>query len=204
MFRSNAPTSRPWLGLAISVELLTAAVFLHEHPQYSTPTATGIVPSAAKAKVLASSGDDAVPTRIDIPALQVSAEVVSETTGPTGALEIPANPAVVGWWRDGSRPSATAGTTVIAGHVDTKQAGAGAFYKLERLAMGSRIQLRTATGSAISYRTTARAVYRKSSLPAELFDRAGQRRLALVTCGGPFDTATGSYRYNVVVYAVPV
>jgi len=38
---------------------------------------------------------------------------------------------------------------------------------------------------------------------AELFARSGQPRLTLITCGGSFDAAGGSYRDNVVITAVP-
>jgi hypothetical protein len=32
---------------------------------------------------------------------------------------------------------------------------------------------------------------------------SGPPRLAIVTCGGPFDAATGHYVDNVIVWAVP-
>jgi hypothetical protein len=43
----------------------------------------------------------------------------------------------------------------------------------------------------------------KTRLPPSLFDTAGPPRLALVTCGGPFDSATGHYLDNIIVWAVP-
>ena len=36
---------------------------------------------------------------------------------------------------------------------------------------------------------------------ASLFDRTGEHRLHLVTCGGRYDRATNSYEDNVVVVA---
>ena len=45
---------------------------------------------------------------------------------------------------------------------------------------------------------------RKESLPADVYSLRGRPRLVLVTCGGPFDSAIGHYRDNVVVTAVPV
>ena len=45
--------------------------------------------------------------------------------------------------------------------------------------------------------------YRKSALPDGVFARSGPARLVLVTCGGPFDAATGHYLDVVVVTAVP-
>jgi hypothetical protein len=39
----------------------------------------------------------------------------------------------------------------------------------------------------------------KGALPGSLFATTGPPRLALVTCGGSFDPATGHYRDNVIV-----
>ena len=44
---------------------------------------------------------------------------------------------------------------------------------------------------------------RKAELPTSIFTRTGERRLVLVTCGGPFDARTERYRDNVIVTAVP-
>ena len=41
----------------------------------------------------------------------------------------------------------------------------------------------------------------KSALPASLWVTTGQPKLALVTCGGPFDAATGHYSDNLIVWA---
>lgn len=39
------------------------------------------------------------------------------------------------------------------------------------------------------------------ALPADLFVNSGPPKLALVTCGGPFDAATRHYLDNVIVWA---
>ncbi len=38
---------------------------------------------------------------------------------------------------------------------------------------------------------------------AEAFSAYGAMRLVLITCGGPYDAATGGYRDNIVVVAAP-
>jgi hypothetical protein len=43
----------------------------------------------------------------------------------------------------------------------------------------------------------------KAQLPTNIWSQKGRNHLVLVTCGGPFDNATGHYRDNVVVTAVP-
>jgi hypothetical protein len=50
----------------------------------------------------------------------------------------------------------------------------------------------------------AREEYDKTKIPlAKYFATDGAPRLTLITCGGPFNEATGHYRDNVVVTAVP-
>ncbi len=64
--------------------------------------------------------------------------------------------------------------------------------------------MQTTDGVAASYRVTGRHFYSKADgLPAELFPLGGRPRLVLITCGGEFDQATGSYEENVVVAADP-
>ena len=115
-----------------------------------------------------------------------------------GALGIPADIKRVGWWRDGAAPGDKTGTVLIAGHVDSKKDGAGAFYALKSARRGDIVKV-----DSRSYRVTGVKIVRKAALPASIYTRTGSPKLVLVTCGGPFDAAAGHYRDNVVVTAVP-
>jgi hypothetical protein len=54
----------------------------------------------------------------------------------------------------------------------------------------------------VRYTVAAREIYRKTAIPLDrYFARDGAPRLTLITCGGPFDRATGHYRDNVVITA---
>jgi hypothetical protein len=56
----------------------------------------------------------------------------------------------------------------------------------------------------LTFRITGVRTYEKSSLPyKKIFDQHAPGRLAIVTCGGPFDASTGNYEDNIVAYAVP-
>lgn len=143
------------------------------------------------------------PALLAIPALKVQASVVPVTTS-SGILGVPADPAQVGWWTGSARPGASSGSVVLDGHIDSAQAGPGALFRLADLHAADLITVTTATGARWPYTVTARRAYGKiHGLPPELFATAGAPRLVLITCGGPFDTATGSYLDNVVVFAVP-
>jgi LPXTG-site transpeptidase (sortase) family protein len=144
------------------------------------------------------------PTRVRIPSLGIDAPVKPAAIDVRhGVLAIPLGIGLAGWWQDGSLPGGTAGAILVAGHVDSAKAGAGAFFKLGGARVGARVRLATAGGRAFAYRVVSVRSYPKSALPTTIYSRQGPSRLVLVTCGGPFDEATGHYRDNVVVTAVP-
>jgi LPXTG-site transpeptidase (sortase) family protein len=143
------------------------------------------------------------PSRVRIARLRISARVSAIGIDmKSGALGIPENIRRVGWWRDGAAPGDEHGTALIAGHVDSAKAGAGAFYNLKRARRGDAVTV-TKGGKTLRYRVTGVRRMRKAALPTSIYTRAGSPKLVLVTCGGAFDNATGHYRDNIVVTAVP-
>ncbi|TQM02229.1 class F sortase [Pseudonocardia kunmingensis] len=144
------------------------------------------------------------PVELTLPARDVRAPVVAVTTGPAGALLVPEPPSTVGWWSPSALAGSAAGTTVIAGHVDSRDAGLGALAVLRHVGAGEELVLRGADGRDFRYRVTARRQYAKAELPPEVFAAGGPARLVLITCGGAFDRATRHYADNVVVFAEPV
>jgi hypothetical protein len=164
-------------------------------------TGRGDVSAEAPARASAA----ARPVRISVDSLAIQAAVAPVAIDLAhGVLGIPTDVARTGWWRDGALPGARHGTILIAGHVDSATAGAGAFFRLGRVHTGDRVELETAGGRRLAYRVASVRSYRKHALPTGVFSRTGPPRLVLVTCGGPFDEATGHYRDDVVVAATPV
>jgi sortase (surface protein transpeptidase) len=148
-----------------------------------------------------------VPVAIRIPAIEVDAPTVPVGLEPDGSMEIPSDVATIGWYEPALGLGVTpgqVGTAVLAGHVDSRTQGAGAFYFLRDLEVGDRIEIVHEDGTATRWRVTRRTVYAKDELPIEqVFVWTGAPRLALITCGGPFDWTVRSYADNVVVYAEP-
>jgi uncharacterized repeat protein (TIGR01451 family) len=152
-----------------------------------------------------------------IPALDLRAPLIP--TGATGApgaasLTIPDNIQEVGWWdgtvtdgigtvQEPAPAPGQPGVAIVAGHVDSAAAGPGAFYDLKHLTVGDTIRVVLA-GHASTWKViTAPQTESKTELPPRLFVTTGLPRLALVTCGGPFDWATGHYLDNIIVWAAP-
>jgi len=157
------------------------------------------------AVVPAPQGSGPAPTRVTIANLRIDAPVAPVGVDVAdGVLGVPPNIHRTGWWRDGAAPGDSSGVVLIAGHVDSKTAGAGAFFNLPRARAGTRVAVTTDDGATHAYRVTAVRRYLKKDLPTNVYSLRGRPRLVLVTCGGPFDYATGHYRDNIVVTAVPV
>jgi hypothetical protein len=190
-------------GSAVAAPGVVPAV-LHDPAPPSAP----VHPSApapfsrSPAPVPSPAPPPAPPVRVRVAAAGVDAPVVGTGVDAHGGMAVPHDVRTIGWYRFGAAPGAPAGSAVLAGHVDDHVQGHGAFHRLGRVAVGSRVEVVLADGTVLPY--TVRRVDRvaKTALPAgQVFARDGPPRLALVTCGGEFDAATGGYRDNVVVTA---
>lgn len=146
--------------------------------------------------------DPAPPVRLELPRLGLSAPVVPVAVDPDGALGVPTNPDVLGWWVSGARPGDGRGSVVIDGHVDSATEGLGVFARLRELDVGDPVLTQSALGVVQRYRVTGRRQFAKAALPADaVFAQDVQERLVLITCGGQFDRDVGRYADNVVVFA---
>jgi hypothetical protein len=145
------------------------------------------------------------PTRLQIGKLGLSARVDAVGIDDrTGDFAVPPSVDIVGWYRYGPGLNATAGSIVIAGHVDSAREGGGAFFRLRDLGPGDEVTVTGSDGTARRFTVAAREIYAKSKIPLErYFARDGAARLTLITCGGPFDATTHHYRDNVVITAQP-
>jgi len=121
------------------------------------------------------------------------------------AVDIPANVHVVGWYQNTPSPNASAGSTVIVGHVNYYTQGAGAFYQLWFVKPGAIVKINY-QGHLHSWKVVSTQYIDKGHLPWSLFASSGKRYLTLITCGGILQHSAAGWHYNdnVVVRAVPV
>lgn len=140
------------------------------------------------------------PTRVIIPAIGVNAPVTPEGTDSSGALSMPPLTwrNLAAWWDGGAAPGQD-GPAVIAGHVDSAQAGPLVFWNLRLLKPGDSIE--TEPGS-LRFTVTQVTQVSKSAFPTmAVYGPTPDPELRLVTCGGSFDAGSGHYLSNVIVYA---
>jgi hypothetical protein len=147
--------------------------------------------------------DVAEPVRVRIPAVGVDTALTRLGKAGDGSIEVPAQFDVAGWFAEGPRPGEP-GPAVVLGHVDSRT-GPAVFYRVATLPKDTRILVDRADGSTVAFRVTGTQRVPKVEFPTDLvYGPTLEPSLRLVTCGGSFDSAAGSYRDNVIVYADPV
>jgi len=177
------------------------AVAAQQHAPQPSATATGATGPAGKAWWL--SLRRSLPVSVDIPAIGVHSVLLRLGVKPDGTMQVPPlhGPSLAAWYKYSVTPGQI-GTSVIEGHVDTKQ-GPGVFFRLGALRPGDLIDVRLADRITAVFRVTGVRQYLKSRFPAKTVYRDATRfaALRLITCGGAFDYATGQYLSSTVVFA---
>jgi sortase family protein len=183
---------------AVSIALLTGRPGITPRPVASpgpVPAGPVAAPASPAARVYVSR-----PVYLSIPAIDVHTRLIRLGLTAQGTLQVPASTSVAGWYTGSPRPGQV-GSAVIAGHIDSVQ-GPGVFFRLRLLRPGDRIYVRRAGGRLAVFRVYAEHMYAKDSFPTRrVYGPVPDPELHLITCGGIFDPATGSYLSNVVVYA---
>lgn len=179
-----------------------AAVAAQQHAPQPSATAAGATgPSGATAWWL--SLRRSPPVSVAIPAIGVHSVLLHLGRQPNGAMQVPPlqRRGVAAWYKYSVTPGQI-GTSVIEGHVDTKQ-GPAVFFRLGALRPGDLVDVRLADGITAIFRVTGVRQYLKSAFPAKTVYRDATRfaALRLITCGGAFDYATSQYLSSTVVYA---
>lgn len=158
----------------------------------SQPAADAIAPLPA-----------ATPTRLDIPAIGVTSDLLQLGLNPDDTVEVPplSEDAPAGWYRHSPTPGEL-GPAVILGHVDSAEYGPGVFFELGALVPGDTIDVTRADGATAVFTVNRVLSYPKTQFPTdEVYGDTDHAALRLITCGGAFDEGSRSYLENVVVYA---
>jgi sortase (surface protein transpeptidase) len=208
---ASAPSFTPsakhlTVALVTGVLLVVGAVHDGQPPQPST--GQSFIPAGPTSSATASADRPAVqplpsadPVSLRIPAIRVHAPVAELGLGERGALQPPpVSPNLAGWYSEGTAPG-SAGTAVIAGHVDLPTGSPGVFYDLGALTRGKRIEVRRSDGRTAVFTVDAVEVHDKETFPSEkVYGSSDVPELRVITCGGGYVRNDG-YQGNVVVYA---
>lgn len=192
------------------VALLTAAgvaELTSSHPGSGPPRPAAAVDGDLPADQSTSTAAMAysVPAHIDIPAVNVNADIITVDANADGSLGTPPlDNAKVAAWYDGSVTPGQIGTSVIDAHVDSTlmKDSRGAFYSLGLAKPGMEIDITRADHSVAVFTVDEVQQVLKSQFPTDqVYADTAYPSLRLITCGGDFDTTTHEYLGNTIVYA---
>lgn len=159
--------------------------------EVAAPPGTGVLPPGEGSEL---------PAILAIPSLGLQTGLQDIVVELDGELVPPVNASVAGWWSQGTVPGAT-GPAVIVGHVDSTT-GPGVFIGIHKLKSGDAVNVTRDDGEVVTFVVDAVKTYDKTKLPtAEVYGPTAAPELRLITCGGRFNRRTGSYEFNVVVFA---
>ena len=141
----------------------------------------------------------AVPLRLQIPAIGVDTTLIPLGLKADRSLQTPPRGFPAGWYTGAVTPGEV-GPAILLGHVDGN--GPAVFFRLHDLTTGDRVTVSRADGTKPVFRVVRLARYPKRAFPTALvYGPTATSTLRLITCGGTFNTQSGHYQDNLVVFA---
>ena len=191
------------IGAFVVLPAVTGGVRLPPASAQNIPATVGTkVPLPVDASAVAPALPPSAPVQIQIPVLGVKAPVMELGQNSDGTVQVPPldNHNLAGWYEGSVTPGAD-GSSVILGHVDN-YAGPSVFFSIKNLRAGEEVDVVRADGSVAEFAVDGAQKVAKTQFPtSDVYGNTPYPSLRLVTCGGPFDAASGQYVDNIVVYA---
>ncbi|HEV7195364.1 MAG TPA: class F sortase [Pedococcus sp.] len=190
--QQHAP--QPPASAAIPLPIATAS---------TPPSAPGPGPGRPVTSIRGPILTAALPTRLDIPAIGVSSELMQLGLNADRTVQVPplGRDSRAGWYRYSPMPGQL-GPAVLLGHVDSAQYGPGVFFKLGALRPGDTVNVTRADHTIAVFRVDRVVSYSKDHFPTlEVYGNTDHAALRLITCGGRFNLSSHGYESNIVAYA---
>ena len=142
-----------------------------------------------------------IPTKLNIPAINVSADIKLLGLTSSGNMEAPEAPLDAGWYRLGARPG-NIGSAVIAGHYgESSSKIKSVFDNLETLKKGDKISILDDAGETIVFIVqSTRILPRNDDAKSVFTSNDGKAHLNLITCHGTWEQDEQTYSDRYVVY----
>ncbi|MGJ9424963.1 class F sortase [Nesterenkonia halotolerans] len=167
------------------------------------------VPDASEMQVRSAEldGAEAAPEPVEVRYPGIDAELPVQPRGVAsdGQMDIPDDAAQAAWYQYGKAPADDVGTTVISAHAGSEETPIGPLYALKDARPGEEVTVLDEAGEEHRYAVTEVEQFGKDGLDfTPYFERSGQHRLVLITCGGQWMPERNSYADNIIVVAEPV
>lgn len=140
-----------------------------------------------------------LPIRLQIPTIDVDANIAYMGLTPTGEMDVPPDLINVGWYKFGTKPGEV-GSAVIAGHLEGVE-DLGVFKHLTKLQVGDEINIRNDRDELIVFTVREMRTYKQDERPSDIFNRTDGTYLNLITCSGKWDNTKKRYSHRYVVFA---
>jgi LPXTG-site transpeptidase (sortase) family protein len=192
-------------GLVVIVGGTAGLLLTHHSTPALRPVAAGVAALPAPTGPIVAPPQSAAaqvarPVSLTVPLIGVKTNLITLGLAAGGAMQVPSTSTVAGWFTGSPRPGAV-GSSIIVGHVDSKS-GPGIFFRLPELKKGDDVYVKRSDGTTAEFRVTEVQEYPKDHFPTEtVFGPTPDAELRLITCGGTFDSVTGHYLSNIIVYA---
>ena len=192
-------------GLVVIVGGTAGLLLTHHSTPTLRPVAAGVAALPAPTGPIVAPPQSAAaqvarPVSLTIPLIGVKTNLITLGLAAGGAMQVPSTSTVAGWFTGSPRPGAV-GSSIIVGHVDSKS-GPGIFFRLPELKKGDDVYIKRSDGSTAEFRVTEVQEYPKDHFPTDrVYGPTPDAELRLITCGGTFDSVTGHYLSNIIVYA---
>jgi len=191
------------IGGLVVLHAMTGKVSLPPASAQEIPATVGTaVPFPVDPSAVAPALPPSTPVEIEIPVLGVKAPVMRLGLNSDRTVQVPplGDHNLAGWY-DGSVTPGADGSSIILGHVDN-YTGPSVFFSIKNLRAGDKVDVVRADGSVAAFAVDGVQKVAKAQFPtSDVYGNVPYASLRLVTCGGPFDAASGQYADNIVVYA---
>ena len=189
------PTPTPSTVSTPSATVTTASPSPTTSPRAAPPAARDLPSGAPKRVVVTGLGGEEL----------VDAELIPAGLDDEGILAPP--PGVAGWYDEEGWPApGFPGTSILAGHINTRKYGPDTFARLPEVRPGSVVTVRYSSGDEVEFVVTRSKAVPKAQTPKDdsIWDADNPRRLLrLITCDPTTPVKGGHYVGNWVVWASP-
>jgi LPXTG-site transpeptidase (sortase) family protein len=141
-----------------------------------------------------------LPTRLEIPKINVDAAIEDVGLTPQGTMAVPEGPLDVAWFDLGPHPGER-GSAVIAGHEGWKNGIKAVFDDLSQLHIGDKVYIGDRGGATTTFVVRGIQIYDQNGDTSNIFDSNDEGvHLNLITCEGTWNAAQKSYSNRLVVF----
>jgi sortase (surface protein transpeptidase) len=196
-------------GLVVIVGGTAGLLLTHHSTPALRPVAAGVAALPAPTGPIVAPPQSAAaqvarPVSLTIPLIGVKTNLITLGLAAGGAMQVPPSTSTVAGWFTGSPRPGAVGSSIIVGHVDSKH-GPGIFFRLPELQKGDDVFIKRSDGTTAEFRVTEVQEYPKDHFPTDtVYGPTPDAELRLITCGGTFDSVTGHYLSNIIVYATQI